>query len=139
MSGLIRRARALLCRVAVWVMRNELESLWSVQAYHRRDIDSLIAFRTEAYRRLGAAEAVCVQVKALQAVDVNFHDTGKIVVIARVGSQDVVKIVDIPKQTTMVDYKRMVAQIEQLYGARPAFVDMPHGVDPYSWGRPTGR
>jgi hypothetical protein len=66
------------------------------------------------------------KIAALQAMDVPFgKDLGKIVIVARVRGQDIVKIIDIPPSMDVREYKELVEELQTRYGARPVFLDAP--------------
>ena len=65
------------------------------------------------------------KIAALQAVDIGFRETGKVIIIARVAGRDIVKIIDIQPETTMKEYQEICAEIKERYGARVTFVDAP--------------
>lgn len=130
------RIRALLRRV----MREEID----MATAHQVAINAIKDAETRADRRLAdlagrvnelagriqtttvslyALERLEDRIAALQAIDVHFRDTGKIIVICRVDSRDLVRIIDIPAHSTAQHYREMIARIEDLYGARPGFVD----------------
>lgn len=117
--------------------------LWAAGPYLDEKVDEVI--RT---LRLGADNAVASQnrrnndhweqirdhVAALQALDVNFQDAGKIVLIARVHGRDIVKIVDVPKNRTLQEWKEMVRDLECRYAAPPLVIDSPdHVTEEYLW------
>ena len=66
------------------------------------------------------------KISALQAIDVPFgKDLGKIVIVARVRGQDIVKIIDIPPNMETRAFKDMVEELRARYCARPEFLDAP--------------
>lgn len=68
------------------------------------------------------------QISALQAIDAPCgRDVGKIVIIARVGGRDIVKIVDIAPDISQHAFKDMVEEMKARYGARPEFLDTEAG------------
>jgi nitrate reductase NapAB chaperone NapD len=71
-------------------------------------------------------EQIRDQVTALQAIDVEYHEErGKLILVASVGGKDIVKIIQIRRGHSILEWKQMVDEIEQRYGARPRFVDSP--------------
>lgn len=71
------------------------------------------------------------QLKALQAIDCNWRDQGKIIIMFHLGDKDIVKIIDVKRQTTMQDYRRLSRQLEGEYGVAPKYVDSPMGRMPF--------
>lgn len=69
------------------------------------------------------------KITALQAIDtaLDGRDRGKIIIIATVRGQDIIKILDIPRGTSIDEHRRMIKEIEERYGARPEFLDAPAG------------
>ena len=65
------------------------------------------------------------QLKALQACDIDFKNAGKIILIAQVAGRDIVKIINIPRQISMNDWRRMIDDVEHRFGAKPSFIDEP--------------
>lgn len=109
--------------------------LWAAGDYLDAKVDKVIH-----QLRLGAANAVAGarrqnnehweqirdQIAALQAIDVDYHEErGKLILIASVGGRDIVKILQIPRGHTVPEWKQMVCELEQRYGAQPRFVDEP--------------
>jgi hypothetical protein len=67
------------------------------------------------------------KIAALQAIDAPCgRDVGKLVIIARVGGQDIVKIIDIVPDISQRNFKDMVEEIKARFGARPEFLDTTH-------------
>ena len=66
-------------------------------------------------------------IKALQAIDVGWKERGKIIIIAHVGDQDIIKIIDTKAELPLMGYKAMSERLEAEYGARVAFFDTVHG------------
>ncbi len=71
--------------------------------------------------------------KALQAIDVDYKDSGKLIIIAHVQGRDVVKILDIPNGYSLQEWKRLIAETESLYGIPLRRVDAPRGYDDFLW------
>ena len=68
------------------------------------------------------------QLQALQALDVPYgRDMGKLIIISRIDGRDVVKIIDIAQNFPLREFKDLVTRTEEMYGAKPKFVDEPHG------------
>jgi len=63
------------------------------------------------------------QLNALQAIDESYHTPGKIIILASVNGQDIVKIIDIQRKITTDEYMNTVAKLEETYGAKPQYVD----------------
>ena len=113
--------------------RNQLRKLimWALAT-------EIKAIRDQAYteaRRSAAAEVdrLRSQVQALIGVDVDCHpigETGHVVIMARVGKRDIVRIVDIPKQWTMQQYKEFVDELDHRFGIRHRRIDVPSGISP---------
>ena len=95
------------------------------------EIDSLkqeTALNKEGIERLATLED---KMSALQAVDVDFHGYGNIVIIARIGKQDIVKIIPVKKAMKMKDYIYLAKSLETRYGAEPEYWDAPDGMGKY--------
>ncbi len=69
------------------------------------------------------------QMSSLLALDVSLHETGKIIVMTRVDGRDRVKIVDMPREVTAQQYRELVEEFQERYGARVGFVDAPRHMD----------
>ena len=68
------------------------------------------------------------QLKALQAIDAGWHDAGKIIIMFHLDGQDIVKIIDVKRKTTMTDYIKLSKELEQEYGVPPKYFDgLPKG------------
>ena len=92
----------------------------SLETQLRRSRNDLVKKNDEQWRILDS------KISALQAMDVAFgRNIGKIVIIARVRGQDIVKIIDIPPNMSQRDYTDTVAELHARYGARPEFIDGP--------------
>lgn len=89
------------------------------------------SIRTEATTlRLGNNnqwEKLNDRITALQAIDTTLdgRERGKIIIIATVAGQDIIKIIDIPRGASIDEHKRMMAEIKERYGARVEFIDGP--------------
>lgn len=81
----------------------------------RKDLDDTIKNQIRFERQL----------KALQALDVGFRERGKIIIIARICGQDIVRIVDIKPEMPIEHYKELVHYIKDQYGASLRWVDSP--------------
>lgn len=105
--------RSLLRRFTRWLLKEEIARI-----------------REDAMTAARSASAVSVkklteQLQAIQAIDVDFRDTGKVIVICRIGETDYVKIIDCKPHWRMHEYRNLVRSVEHLYGARPAYFDVP--------------
>lgn len=69
------------------------------------------------------------QLQAIQAIDVDllFKGSGKVIIIARVMGQDIVKIIDVHPDWRMVEYQDLVRQVRERYGVDPKWVDAGPG------------
>jgi hypothetical protein len=65
------------------------------------------------------------QQKAFMAVDHNWNDYGHVVVCMQVGNQDFVKIIQVQRKTALLEWRRMIEQIESDYGINAKFIDSP--------------
>ena len=100
----------------------ELDALQSIsQSEHERIHD--------LWKEMAELSTLPNQLKALQALDVGFQQTGKIIIIAHVGGQDYVKIIDIPSRLTLVEWKSTVNEIEARYGAKARYADTIMGIN----------
>lgn len=77
------------------------------------------------------------QLKSLQALDADWHDQGKIVIMFHLQEGDRVKIIEVKRKTSMQDYIRLSKQLEADFGIAPKYYD---GIRP-EWfnNRVTGR
>ena len=97
--------------------------------------DELELIRTEAVRTARAVAdkqtaEVLRKLQAIQAIDASFHDSGKIIVICRVGRADYVKIIDCKREWRLDEYRQLIKHLEFMYGAQPAYFDVPRGLEP---------
>lgn len=65
--------------------------------------------------------------KAMQAIDMDWHQRGKIVLLVSVNGQDICKIIDVAKGLTIMEYKELSERLEREYGISPAFFDVAAG------------
>ena len=63
------------------------------------------------------------QLKSLQAIDADWHDQGRIIIMFHLDRGDVVKIVDVKRKTSMQDYIRLSKQLEVEFGVTPKYYD----------------
>ncbi len=63
------------------------------------------------------------QLKALQGIDQNWHDQGKIILMFHLKEKDIVKIIDVKSKTTMKDYIELSKSLEAKYGVGPKYYD----------------
>ena len=68
-------------------------------------------------------------VQAVQAIDMDFYETGKLILLQRVGKEDRVTIINIPPQTTVKEYRDQVESFERMYKAELKYLDAPKGID----------
>lgn len=117
------KIKAVLRRLVMWAVGDYLaEVLSQHRAATHVARDYLSDGNDEHWRMLDA------KISALQAIDVSFgKDSGKIVILARVRGQDIVKIFDIAPNIEMRAYKEMVEELQARYGARPEFIDAQDG------------
>jgi hypothetical protein len=78
-----------------------------------------------AQKAVAAADAAVGEVKSLRkqlatlmAIEPGFGAMGKAVILARVGDQDRVKILDIKPELTLAEYKALVEQLKAEYGVK---------------------
>jgi len=69
------------------------------------------------------------QMSAALAIDVTLKETGKVIVMTRIGGQDRVKIIDTKPAMTVREYRQLVESLEAEYGAKTVWVDGPPGSD----------
>lgn len=60
---------------------------------------------------------------AIQAIDFDPYDLGKIIIMMRVNGQDMIRFIDIPRETNLQQYRAIIQSIEAQYGAKPKFYD----------------
>lgn len=63
------------------------------------------------------------QLKALQAIDADWHDQGRIIIMFHLEDRDIVKIIEVKRKTSMQDYMRLSKQLEREYGVIPKYYD----------------
>jgi hypothetical protein len=68
------------------------------------------------------------QLSALLALDVDLKGQGKAIILTRVQGQDRCKIIDLPREMTLADYKNTVDGLKSMYGAELKFVDAPREI-----------
>ena len=112
----MRWIRQALRRVLYWVWGQELGGVRSASTQAVGHAQSALA----EVKRLRS------QMSALQAIDVDLHHYGKAVIITRVEGGDRVKIVDIAPDMTLEQYRALVQDIVERFGARVSHVDGPH-------------
>ncbi len=122
--------KRLLRRLVLWAIEDDLiafnDNLTrnlsnACQSYVSRATTGLHA---EA-RRL--AQGVRSEVAALQALDVDFHKRGKVIIVARIGGRDIVKVIDVCPEWKVGDYRKLVLHVEQVFGAQLRWLDAPGG------------
>lgn len=105
------------------VIKPELDSI-------RKDLGSKVA---EAVSKANAAvrevRELRAQLTALQAMDIGFHERGKVIVLASINGKDRVKIIETKMEMSPLEYKQLAETIKRDYGAQPRFVDAPVGGD----------
>lgn len=102
-------------RLIRWAVGDELGSLAVVV----REAES------SARRALMAVQTYHRQLSALQALDVDLHGGGKVILLTRVQERDRIKIIDIAPKMTVQQYQQFVEEIKERYGARLHWVDTP--------------
>ncbi len=65
------------------------------------------------------------QLKALQAIDCNWHDAGRIIIMFHLDGKDIVHIVEVKRKTTMKDYQQLSRSLEAQYGVPAKYLDHP--------------
>jgi hypothetical protein len=102
--------RRKLRHILVWLLHEDFDQIVHQAVIQAREVSNRSNQRIVADVRR--------QLTALQALDVRFHETGKIVLIARLGAegQGVVKSIDIPDCANIAEYCRLLAQLEKNYG-----------------------
>lgn len=68
-----------------------------------------------------------VLVNGWQAIDMDYHTRGKIVLATTINGRDYVKIIDIQREVTMMEYRELSKGLEEQYKARTKWVDSPMG------------
>lgn len=63
---------------------------------------------------------------ALQAMDINFRETSKIIICARTNRGDRVEIIEM-ENMTIQKLKEITEAIKDKYGAKPVLFDCPYG------------
>lgn len=76
---------------------------------------------------------------ALQALDVSFRHSGKLVILSRVGKQDFCKILDIRPDMTMMDIRELTEIVKERYGVPVGYFDSPIRLDAEEFLRQTNR
>jgi hypothetical protein len=108
MFGRIREA------IAEYIFDSHIIQKWRKDTYARAD--QVIDERLDYFKE---------QQKAFMAVDHNWNDYGHVVVCMQVGNQDFVKIIQVQRKTALLEWRRMIEQIESDYGINAKFIDSP--------------
>jgi len=101
-----------------------------IKKWLREFVLTLITDRIEEVKRSAvraSSDLVLSQLAALQAIDVNFGNNGKVIILAHVDGRDMVKIIETLPRMTHREYTELVKEIEMRYGARLRFQDLPMG------------
>jgi hypothetical protein len=113
-------------QILVQVVKPELERIAT-------DIKDAL---TKAGKAEASAQAATAMVRELRkqmsaalAIDVTLKETGKVIVMTRIGGQDRVKIIDTKPAMTVREYRQLVESLEAEYGAKTVWVDGPPGSD----------
>lgn len=67
------------------------------------------------------------QLKALQAIDCNWNDMGRIIIMFHLDGKDIVHVVEVKRKTTMKDYILLSKRLEEEFGAPAKYMDSPMG------------
>lgn len=116
MTSVKHRVQQLLHRLFRWAFEDEIALLNSSISEGIKKAEGEI--RKEAIGRLSA----------IQAIDFDPYDLGKIIIMARVNGQDIIRFIDIPREYNMIQYRDVTTAIEKQYGARAKFFDGPRGL-----------
>lgn len=113
-------------QILVQVVKPELERIAT-------DIKDAL---TKAGKAEASAQAATAMVRELRkqmsaalAIDVTLKETGKVIIMTRIGGQDRVKIIDTKPAMTVREYRQLVESLEAEYGAKTVWVDGPQGSD----------
>jgi len=87
----------------------------------------------EQVERLRSDSVSHDQIKALQLIDENWHDQGKIILAFHTEQGDRIKIIDVKRKTTMKEYIQLVKGMEAEYGVQPKYADS--AMPPRDWFR----
>ena len=113
-------------QILVQVVKPELERIAT-------DIKDALAKAGKAEASAQAASTMVrelrKQMSAALAIDVTLKETGKVIVMTRIGGQDRVKIIDTKPMMTVREYRQLVESLEVEYGAKTVWVDGPPGSD----------
>lgn len=63
------------------------------------------------------------QLASLQALDIGYHEKGKIIVLANINGKDRVKVIETRLTMTIDEYKDLAESVKDQYGAQVAYVD----------------
>ena len=69
------------------------------------------------------------QLKALQAIDCNWQDRGRIIIMFHLDGKDIVHVIEVERKTTMQDYIYLSKQLEREYVTPVKYVDSSMGRD----------
>ena len=113
-------------QILVQVVKPELERIAT-------DIKDAL---TKAGKAEASAQAATAMVRELRkqmsaalAIDVTLKETGKVIIMTRIGGQDRVRIIDTKPMMTVREYRQLVESLEAQYGAKTVWVDGPPGSD----------
>lgn len=130
----------LLRRLVVWAVEDYMDAvtklhLATITTAAHASRDHLAKENGKQWRLInGKFDALREQISALQAIDVDYHESGQIIVLANVSGRAVVKTVKIPKNMPLPEMKQLVDDIERRYGAPPLHVDTPSPfLEQYLW------
>lgn len=92
-----------------------------------RGVDELLALSGhDAKANHDSINALTVRVddrdSAFQAIDDDWYG-GKIVLCFKVRGKDIVRVIDIKRETTMTEYRELSKQLEVEFGIRPRYYD----------------
>ncbi len=114
--------------IVLWAIKDQLQRMTADFSGAAFAAGRKTAIDTQA--AIGAGlENIRKQVASLAAVDIDFHQTGKIILVARIGEKHIVKIIDIREKVDLREYKRIVEELQECYGVRDIRVDGPPGYD----------
>lgn len=100
--------------------------LWGLRRW-TREVDELLSLGGHAVKaNFDALNALTVRVddrdSAFQAIGEDWAG-GKIVLCFKVRGKDIVKVIDIKRETTMTEYRELSKQLEVEFGIRPRYYD----------------
>jgi len=114
-----------MAKLLTWLQNKMASYILNSKIYDAKEktLEAMVYDKT-----LDCKDSIRKELKGFQALDVNYHDYGHIILCLSVNNQDYCHIINIRRGQTLKEYKEMCAMIESRYGISPHFVDSPQGI-----------